>query len=208
MKTSDKFAINVGRQLGSGGRFIGERLAREFGIKFYDKELLDLAAVESGFDKKLFESNDEKRGWFRCIFGALPVFTANDFRYDDQLSSESLFKFQSDAIRKAAERESCVFVGRCADYVLRDNPRCVNIFICANLSDRVHRISELAHLSEAEAEKCIQDGDKRRASYYNYYSAGQWGDAATYHLCINSSLLGLEQTADFIKDFVKARLML
>lgn len=208
MKTPDKFVINVGRQLGSGGRFIGERLAHEFGVKFYDKELLDLAAQESGFDKKLFESSDEKRGWFRCIFGALPVFTANDFRYDDQLSSESLFKFQSDAIRKVADRESCVFVGRCADYVLRDHARCVNIFVCANLTDRVHRISELAGISEAEAEKRILEGDKRRASYYNYYSAGRWGDAATYHLCVNSSVLGLEQTTDFIRNFVAAKLML
>ena len=112
--------INVGRQLGSGGRIIGNRIAEDFNIKFYDKELLDLAAKESGFNKKFFERNDEHKGFLKVLFSSFAPIFGNSDPYANQLSDESLFKFQSDAIRKAAEQDSCVFVGRCADYILRD----------------------------------------------------------------------------------------
>ncbi len=114
--------INVGRQLGSGGRIIGNRIAEDFNIKFYDKELLDLAAKESGFNKKFFERNDEHKGFLKVLFSSFAPIFGNSDPYANQLSDESLFKFQSDAIRKAAEQDSCVFVGRCADYILRDYP--------------------------------------------------------------------------------------
>lgn len=208
MKTTEKFVINVGRQLGSGGRHIGERLAKVFNIKFYDKELLELAAQESGFNKKFFERTDEEHNLFQQLISAFPFLNSGINPYDNMLSSESLFKIQSDAIRKAAEQQSCVFVGRCADYILRDNPRCVNIFISADLNDRIKRICQLAGITEAEAEKRITEGDKRRAAYYNYYSAGEWGKAETYHLCINSSVLGLERTTEYIQEFVTKKLML
>lgn len=208
MKTTEKFVINVGRQLGSGGRYIGERLAKAFDIKFYDKELLELAAQESGFNKKFFERTDEEHNLFQQLASAFPFLNSGINPYDNMLSSESLFKIQSDAIRKAAEQQSCVFVGRCADYVLRDNPRCVNIFISANLNDRIKRICQLTGITEAEAEKRIMEGDKRRAAYYNYYSAGEWGKAETYHLCINSSVLGLERTTEYIQEFITQKLML
>lgn len=208
MKTTEKFVINVGRQLGSGGRYIGERLAKAFDIKFYDKELLELAAQESGFNKKFFERTDEEHNLFQQLASAFPFLNSGINPYDNMLSSESLFKIQSDAIRKATEQQSCVFVGRCADYILRDNPRCVNIFISANLNDRIKRICQLAGITEAEAEKRIMEGDKRRAAYYNYYSAGEWGKAETYHLCINSSVLGLERTTEYIQEFITQKLML
>ncbi|MBP3471221.1 MAG: cytidylate kinase-like family protein [Paraprevotella sp.] len=208
MKTTEKFVINVGRQLGSGGRYIGERLAKAFDIKFYDKELLELAAQESGFNKKFFERTDEEHNLFQQLASAFPFLNSGINPYDNMLSSESLFKIQSDAIRKAAEQQSCVFVGRCADYILRDNPRCVNIFISANLNDRIKRICQLTGITEAEAEKRIMEGDKRRAAYYNYYSAGEWGKAETYHLCINSSVLGLERTTEYIQEFITQKLML
>lgn len=108
------FIVNVGRQLGSGGRIIGSRIAKDFDIKFYDKELLDLAAQESGFNKKFFERNDEHRGFAKTIYSAFAPIFGNSTPYTNQLSDESLFKFQSDAIRKAAAQDSCVFVGRCA----------------------------------------------------------------------------------------------
>ncbi|MBO5181588.1 MAG: cytidylate kinase-like family protein [Paraprevotella sp.] len=208
MKTTEKFVINVGRQLGSGGRYIGERLAKAFDIKFYDKELLELAAQESGFNKKFFERTDEEHNLFQQLASAFPFLNSGINPYDNMLSSESLFKIQSDAIRKAAEQQSCVFVGRCADYILRDNPRCVNIFISANLNDRIKRICQLTGITETEAEKRIMEGDKRRAAYYNYYSAGEWGKAETYHLCINSSVLGLERTTEYIQEFITQKLML
>lgn len=206
MDNNKNFVLNIGRQLGSGGHAIGTILAKEFGIKFYDKEVLDLAAQESGFNKYFFERDDEHRGFVKSLFNSIIPFTSSGDPYGNQLSSESLFKFQSDAIKKAAERESCVFVGRCADYVLRDHPRCVNIFISANMEDRVTRLMQNLQIDAQEAEKRALEGDDKRASYYNYYSALTWGEAATYHICINSSVLGLEGTADFLKSFIVKKL--
>lgn len=198
--------INVGRQLGSGGRIIGQQLATDFGIKFYDKEILDLAARESGFNKKFFERNDEHKGFFKILFSSFaPIFNSGT-PYDNQLSDESLFKFQSDAIRKAAENSSCVFVGRCADYILRECPDCINIFITADMPDRIKRVSEYLKISQKEAEKKCNDGDEKRADYYNYYTAKTWGSAESYDLCINSSVLGIEGTTDVIKDFINRKL--
>lgn len=208
MDNNKNFVLNIGRQLGSGGHAIGTILAKEFGIKFYDKEVLDLAAQESGFSKYFFERDDEHRGFVKSLFNSIIPFTSSGDPYGNQLSSESLFKFQSDAIKKAAERESCVFVGRCADYVLRDHPRCVNIFISANMEDRVARLMQNLQIDAQEAEKRALEGDDKRASYYNYYSALTWGEAATYHICINSSVLGLEGTADFLKSFIVKKLEL
>ncbi len=200
--------INVGRQLGSGGRIIGNRIAQDFNIKFYDKELLDLAAQESGFDKRFFERNDEHKGFLKVLFSPFaPIFGSSN-PYANQLSDESLFKFQSDAIRKAAEKDSCVFVGRCADYILRDFPNKVDIFITADMADRVKRVSETLDISEKEAEKKCIEGDENRAKYYNYYSAKTWGRAESYDLCINSSVLGIDSTIELVEDFISQKLHL
>ncbi len=200
------FIVNVGRQLGSGGRIIGSRIAKDFDIKFYDKELLDLAAQESGFNKKFFERNDEHRGFAKTIYSAFAPIFGNSTPYTNQLSDESLFKFQSDAIRKAAAQDSCVFVGRCADYILREMENCINIFITADMPDRIKRICERHHITEQEAEKRCIAGDEKRASYYNYYSAKTWGTADSYDLCINSSILGIDETTDIIEDFIMKKL--
>lgn len=200
--------INVGRQLGSGGSIIGNRIAEDFNIKFYDKELLDLAAKESGFNKKFFERNDEHKGFLKILFSSFaPIFGSSD-PYANQLSDESLFKFQSDAIRKAAEQDSCVFVGRCADYILRDYPNTVNVFITADMPDRIKRVCEMLHITEKEAEKKCIEGDEKRSEYYNYYSAKTWGSAASYDLCINSSALGIKATVDIVEDFIAQKLKL
>ena len=202
------FIINVGRQLGSGGRIIGSRIARDFGIKFYDKELLDLAAQESGFDKRFFERNDEHKGFVRLLYGTFaPIFGSGN-PYANQLSDESLFKFQSDAIRKAAAQGSCVFVGRCADYILRDMPGCINIFITARMEDRIARICSRSGITEKEAERLCRAGDEKRAAYYNYYSAKTWGQADAYDLCVNSSLLGIDGTTRLIEEFITRKLEL
>lgn len=195
--------------MGSGGRIIGNRIAKDFGIKFYDKELLDLAAQESGFDKKFFERSDEHKGFAKALFGTFaPVFGSGN-PYANQLSDESLFKFQSDAIRKAAMQGSCVFVGRCADYILRDMDNCINIFITADMPDRIKRVCERhSGITEKEAEKICMAGDDKRASYYNYYSAKTWGKASSYDLCINSSILGIEDTTELIEGFITKKLSL
>ena len=203
-----KIIINIGRQLGSGGRLIGRQLAKSFGIEYYDKEILALAAKESGFCEEVFQRNDEKKGFFNSLFDSVVPMMAGveGIFYSNQVSDENLFRLQSEAIRKAAADHSCIFIGRCADYVLRDYPYCVNVFIAADEKDRIRRIMDLANVSEKEAEKLMLQGDRSRAEFYNFYSAGEWGAASTYHLCINSSVLGINGTAEFIKKYVEKRL--
>ncbi len=205
----EKFIINIGRQLGSGGKAIGKKLAEHYGISIYDKTLLKLAAKESGFCQEFFEKADEKasRGFMHTFVGSIRVpFVGDGAIYDNYLSNDALFKIQSDVIREIAEKESCIFVGRCADYILRNHPRCINIFICADKCDRIKRVCANQSISEEEAREKIENADKKRSSYYNYYSCNTWGAASTYHLCINSSVLGEEGTTEFIKDFIDKRL--
>lgn len=197
-----KIIINVGRQLGSGGRDIARKLADALGCKFYDRELLNLAARESGFCEKVFEQHDENRGILRSLFHLhVPHMSDINF-YSNKMSQESLFKFQSDAIRRAADEGSCVFVGRCADYVLRDYKNVVNVFITADMDDRIKNVCERHACDRATARKIITRGDEGRASYYNYYTGKTWGHGESYDLCINSSRLGLEGTVEFILSFV------
>ena len=203
-----KIIINIGRQLGSGGLIIANMLAKEFGCKLYDKELLNLAAKESGFNEKLFEQTDEKKGFFRSFFHLHAPFVGDNNFYSNKLSQESLFQFQSDAIRKAAEAQNCVFVGRCADYVLRDFDNTVSIFITADYDQRINRICNRYNCSIKDAEKIIRVKEGARSSYYDYYTGKEWGHSASYDLCINSSILGMEGTRDFIKAFVKQKLKL
>lgn len=195
--------INIGRQLGSGGREVGKELARRFGMDYYDKELLDIAARESGFCTEVFERSDEQKGFFQSLFeSVVPVIGHTTGFYQNQLSDESLFRIQAEAIRKAAARlKGGVFIGRCADYVLRDYPNCLNVFISANEEDRVKRIMEACKVEEKEATRLMRNGDSNREAYYNFYASSRWGEAKTYDLCINSSVLGIEKTADFIENF-------
>lgn len=201
----EKFVINIGRQLGSGGKRIAEQLAQELGINCYDKRLLDLAAQESGFAKELFEHSDENKGLLdnimhmRFLFGT----TSGESFCSNVLSEESLFQFQSEAIRKCAEKESCIFVGRCADYILRDHPHCLNIFIAADESDRIRNVSERKGLSLKEAEKLLKKAENTRRNYYNFYTGKTWGASESYDLCINISRLGYDKSFDIVLNFVK-----
>ena len=196
--------INVGRQLGSGGHDIGRMLALDFQAKYYDRELLNLAAKESGLSEKIFEQNDEKKGFFRGLLnmGSPHVSSGG---YKSGFSQESLFQFQSDAIRKAAKAGSCVFVGRCADYVLRDFDNTVNIFITASMDYRISQIMNKKHIDKEAAQKFIEQGEGKRAAYYNYYTGKKWGDASGYNLCIDTSVLGLMETEKLIADFIRKR---
>lgn len=202
MESNRKIIINVGRQIGSGGRIIARMLADDFKCGFYDRELLTLAAKESGFCEKFFEQNDEQKGFFHSLFHLHSPFVGDGGFYDNEFSQEGLFKFQSDTIRRLAEAGSCVFVGRCADYVLRDFKNVVNVFITANMDDRISEIRKRKECTEAEALKLIESGEKGRSTYYNYYTGKKWGDSSSYDLCINTSLLGLEATEAYIKEFI------
>lgn len=204
-QTDKTIIINVGRQIGSGGRIIAKMLADTFGCKFYDKELLNLAAKESGFSEKFFEQNDEQKGFLKSLFHIhVPLMGENNF-YKSNFSQDSLYQFQSDAIRKAATQGSCVFVGRTADYVLRDFKNTVSVFITANIDQRIQRVCKRYNMSRAEARKYIHSREEDRATYYNYYTGKTWGHSESYDLCINSSLLGLEETELFIAQFIRKR---
>jgi len=202
----EKYIITIGRQLGSGGRQIGEKLAARLGISFYDKELIQIASQESGMGKEFFEQVDEKtsHSLFAGVMGIYGSMAGENYS-NNYLSNETLFKIQSDVIRELAEQGSAIFVGRCADYVLKDYLRCINVFICANMKDRIKRITEIQKVPEKKAIDIIEKTDKKRAGYYNYYSDKVWGTANSYHLCINSSVHGIDETVNFILQFVKQK---
>ncbi|MCL2389812.1 MAG: cytidylate kinase-like family protein [Endomicrobia bacterium] len=201
---NSKFAITISRQYGSGGLLIGKKLAKDLSVSFYDKELIEMAAKESGLGKEFIEKSDEKLP-FR-FFGGLTDAISGVFGagYNGDVN-DSIFKIQSDIIKNIAEKESAVFVGRCADYVLREHPKCINVFICADMRDRVKNISASLNTDSANALKEIEKNDKQRDKYCSYYTNIERGSAAYYHLCVNSSVLGVNETADFIRAFAEKK---
>ncbi|MDR1763396.1 MAG: cytidylate kinase-like family protein [Dysgonamonadaceae bacterium] len=201
------YVITIGRQLGSGGKAVGEKLANELGISCYDKELLLLASQESGLCTECFEASDEKnaKSWFGSYFGFRSGFMG--FNTGNYLRSETFFKIQSDIILDLAEKSSCIFVGRCADYILRKHPRRLSIFISASDKDRIARLVRNNGISEKEAKAQIEQADRTRASYYNYYSAKVWGMAASYDICFNSSLFDEDEITAYIRDYVKKKFL-
>jgi hypothetical protein len=197
--------INVGRQLGSGGHDIGRMLALDFGAKYYDRELLNLAAKESGLSEHVFEQHDERKSFLRSFLHLPNAMGGVDYTRQG-FSQDTLFQFQSEAILKAAEEGSCVFVGRCADYVLRDREDVVNIFITASMDFRIEQVTAKQHFeTPQEARRFIEQGEAKRADYYNYYTGKKWGHASSYDLCVDSSILGLMETEKFIASFVRKR---
>ena len=203
----NKIIITIGRQFGSGGRATGKLLAEKLEINYYDNELITLAAKESGLCPEIFEKADEKvsKGLvyaFSAGFSNLGIFTPSQ----DIMSNERLFQLQSDTIRNIAEKESAVIVGRCADYILRNNPDCIKIFIHANKEFRVKNIIQSQQISEEEAIEMINKADKSRAAYYNYYTDKVWGHASSYNLTVDSSLLGVEETVDFLLDYINRKI--
>ena len=200
--------ICVGRQLGSGGHDIARMLALDFNAKYYDRELLNLAAKESGFSEKVFEMNDERKGFLKGLFNLGSPNVNSGSVYNSSISQESLFKFQSDVIKKAADEGSCVFVGRCADYVLRERDDMVSVFITATKRFRIDQIMAKQNLDVAGANKFINQRESQRAAYYNYYTGKKWGAAEHYDICIDASVLGLQATEKFIADFIRKRFKL
>lgn len=203
------YVITIGRQLGSGGREIGQKLAAILGISFYDKELIRIASQKSGLKEEFFEKADEKKRLilFNGLFGMRSPQTEEIYS-GYYLSNETFFKIQSDVIRSLAEKESCLFVGRCADYILKDHPRLLSIFLIADINDRIKRVMEIHQLSEKKARNLIEKTDKQRSIYYNFFSDKVWGVAESYHLCINTSVLGIDETVSFIHKFAEKRFCL
>jgi len=201
---ANKIAITIGRQFGSGGREIGLRVGEILGIKTYDKELIHMAAEKKGISADYLRRVDEKAtnsllytlAMGSSIYGARHV--GIDVPINDQL-----FITQTEIIQNAAEEGSAVFVGRCADYILRDHPCRISVFIYADKEARIHRIAKRHELSRQDAIDLMNKTDKRRTGYYNFYTGKKWGKFENYHLSVNSSLLGIEGTAQMIADIAK-----
>ena len=202
----ERTVITIGREFGSGGHEIGTKLAQRLGVKCYDKGLLAIAAKESGLCEDLFESQDEKPTnsfLYSLVMDTYSLGYTNS--YVNMPINHKVFLAQFDAIKKIAQREPCVIVGRCADYALEDDPFAVSVFIKADIDKRIERIKKTYELSENKAADLIQKTDKKRASYYNYYSSKKWGEAKSYDLCIDSGELGIEGCIDLIMKYIELK---
>lgn len=196
----------IGREFGSGGKEVGEKLAAELGIKLYDKELLQQAAKESGFCEEIFENHDEKPTSSFLYSLVMDTYSTGGYSaapFLDMPLNHKVFLAQFDTIKKIAEHESCVIVGRCADYALASNPQCLNVFIHADIEDRAKRISKKLNITEQKAKDMAQKQDKQRASYYNYYTCKKWGDSKSYDLCLNTSKLSTDDCVKMILEYRK-----
>ncbi len=202
-----KFAITIGRQYGSGGREIGEKLAKALQVKCYDKEILSESAKKSGLCEEIFHNNDEKPT-SSFLYSLVMDVTGGSYSgaaYLDMPINHKVFLAQFHTIQEIAEKESCIFIGRCADYALQSNPHLIRIFIHAPLEQRIQRIAALYDLNANKAKDRIIKTDKKRSSYYNYYTNNKWGEAANYDLTINSSLLGIDETVNILKALIEKR---
>lgn len=175
-------------------------LGRKLGIPVYDQELIAKAAEQSGFSKELFANSDEKRNLL-----ALSSFIVDVGRFgsaDNYMSDNQLFVIQSNVIRSLADKGPAIFIGRCSDYILRDR-KCLDVFVTATDDVRIKRIAERMHITPEQADSLMRKKDRTRETYYNYYTFGNWGVASNYDLCVDSSVLGIEGTADMIIDFCR-----
>lgn len=203
MKT--KSIITIGRQYGSGGRAIGRELAEKLEIPFYDKELLERAANDSGICKELFENHDEKptNSFLYSLVMDTYSFGYNSAAFTDMPMNHKVFLAQFEAIKKLAAEGPCVMVGRCADYALSDFDNSFSVFIHSDLDIRTRRIAKEYNMKDNKARDAIQKTDKSRSSYYNYYTNKRWGDATSYNLCIDSGKMGFEKTVQCIIQVLK-----
>ena len=197
--------ITVGRQYGSGGREVAKKLAEIMNVSFYDKELLTEASKDSGICQEVMETYDEKQGkrGFFSMMGNIQGRMDPAGMYLEMPLNHRIFLAQFDTIRRIADQGPCVIVGRCADYVLRDHENVLNVFIKASMEERVKRISRLYELDPMKAEESIRKADKQRATYYNYYATGTWGDVSNYHLTMDTGVLGIDGAVELIRRGVE-----
>ncbi|MDR3112439.1 MAG: cytidylate kinase-like family protein [Elusimicrobiota bacterium] len=196
------FAITIARQYGSGGFFIGREVAKILQIQFYDKELLEIASKKSGIEKDFFEQSDEITKI--SVSGVFQDGIAGAFGSDYNIS-HSMFEIQSNIIKILARKSSAVFVGRAADYVLRNNPNLLTVFVCASIEDRKQRVSSKENFGENKATSVIEKTDKQRSRYYNFYTGKPWNLPSSYHICVNTSFINLHLAAKFISDVAKEK---
>ena len=195
----DKIIITIGREYGCGGRSVAEAAGRMLGIPVYDNDLLTQAAADNGFSMDMFKKRDEKRH----LFSLSALFSSPQSNTTNYLSDNALFQMQSETIKSIAAKGSCIIVGRCADYILRGEPDILKVFLTAPLEERIRRTMDRIGVDEETARKIIARKERNRINYYNGYTLGKWGYASTYDLCLNTSLLGIEGSAEVIVDFAR-----
>ena len=205
----DKYVITIARQYGSGGRTIGEMLADKLGIHFYDKELMKLASEDSGINERLFNTADEKvkQSVFSKMFKTEKAYTGEVISPEsgEFVSDDNLFNYQAKVVKELAERENCVIVGRCADYVLKDYDHVLSVFIHGPKDFCMQEAAKKINLTGKELERFITKTDKERADYYKYYTGREWTDARNYDLCLDSSKLGFERCVEEIIAYMNVR---
>ena len=208
LKNNQNYVIAIGRQFGCGGREVGQRVAQLLDINYFDKQLLHEASKASGINAEMFEAIDERTPkFFPSLWPLNLAMAGSAFVGETPMSDENIYKAQCQVMKDLVDRRSCVIVGRTADYVLRDYCPVISVFLHAPIEDRVKRIIERGDCDTQDAaEKRADKANKLRADYYNFYTDKVWGQAESYDLCIDSSLLGIEGTSQFIVDFVKHRL--
>jgi len=199
-----KFTVTIARGFGSGGRTIGKMLAERLGIPFYDRDLVRLASEESGISEALFGKSDESKkaalfGRYDRAFGEKLISPESG----DFTSEDNLFNYQAKIIKEVAARESCVIVGRCADYILRDTPHVLRVFIYAPTESCIRTVSEMYGIPKKDAERQIERIDRARSAYYRYYTGQEWDNARNYDLCLNTAELGFERCVDLIEHHLK-----
>lgn len=202
-----KTIITIGRQFGSGGREVGKIIANELGIKLYDKEMLTVASEESGLSEEFFEKHDEKPTSSFLYSLVMDTYAMNysTNAFTDMPLNHKVFLAQYNAIKKIANEESCILVGRCADYALEDNEDSIHLFIHADIQNRIRRIARIYDMTDSKAKDLIIKTDKRRSAYYNYFSNKKWGYSDSYDFTIDSSVLGTRGTAESIIEYIKIK---
>ena len=196
--------ITISREYGSGGREIGEKLAKELGVPFYDNELITRAAKASGFAESAFANAETKatNSLLYSIAMGMSAYGSHEVGYTSLSLDDRIFIAQSEVIRNLAKEGPCVIVGRCADYILKDMDNVINVFIWADMKYRVHRATTMYDLPVNKAEENIRKADKRRANYYNYHANEKWGKAENYHISIRSDIVGMDTSVDILKSYI------
>lgn len=193
--------ITISRQYGSGGRFVGKLLADELGIPFYDKEIIAMASEDSGFAQEFIKENEQKMKGLSSFAFTSGVWGANLVGSFENIEAK-IYACEADAIEKIAKQGACVIVGRCADYVLKDKYKCLNVFIHADMCSRVERVINVFRRTDdvKKAGRLIKENDRMRARHYRYYTDNEWGDAKNYHITLNTSAIGVENCAKILKE--------
>lgn len=204
---AEKMIITIGREYGSCGLKIGKMLSERLNIPYYDNEIIEMAAKKSGYEEELFRSVDEKQTTSLLFSIAMGVFSYGDkLKPQESLNlSDKLFNIEKKIIEEIAEKGSCIIIGRCSNYILREKEDTLDLFICSSLENRIKTISENSDISNEEAEKYIKAVDKKRAGYYNYYTGEKWGYRKSYDVIINKDILGIEGTVSFIEELVERK---